>query len=239
MAIFPNAELEAIVQVNDKTRLDATKSFVDKGEAAITLVEIEPEAAAGFIDVTGSLPIKSKNWFLDWQYATDGVKTVTVRVTTDGAPVTASNTLTIISVADDKLFSADSDLIKHEPEILQDKNLPDGRNSFLNVQRRSQELILAFLDENGVVDIDGNRLTKADILDVEEVRQWSTFLSLRLIFEGLSNAIDDIFSEKAKRYETMEISARGRAQLRVDVNNDGILDDREGINMKTMDLVRQ
>ena len=54
MAIFPNAELEEVVQVDDKTRLDARKSFVSKDEADVTLIEVEPEAGSGFIDVTGS-----------------------------------------------------------------------------------------------------------------------------------------------------------------------------------------
>ena len=60
MAIFPHIELEDIVQVNDRTRLSAIKSFVSKDEAAVTLVEIEPESGSGFIDVTGA---KQADWF--------------------------------------------------------------------------------------------------------------------------------------------------------------------------------
>jgi hypothetical protein len=59
--IFPLVESEPIVQVSDKTRLSAVKSFKSNDEPAISLVEIEPESGSGFINVTGS-PINSKNW---------------------------------------------------------------------------------------------------------------------------------------------------------------------------------
>ncbi len=85
MAIFPNLKLEDIVQINDKTRLDASKSFT-ADEAAVTLVEIEPESAAGFIDITPTVATNSKQYFLDWSYSgTSRTVTVSVRITTDGA----------------------------------------------------------------------------------------------------------------------------------------------------------
>ena len=233
MAIFPNLRSEGTVQVNDRTRLDATGSFGDKSEAAITLVEIEPEASAGYIDVTGT---SSKDWYLDYEYATDGAKTVSVRVTTDGAPTTQSFTLTVKSVADDKLFSEDSDLLPHEPDIM--KWVPKGRNSYLNIHRRAQERIMAFLDEKGYTDTDGNRLVLADIVDIQEVTEWSKFLTLRLIFEGISNAVDDIFMDKAKKYKSMEVEARNRAILRVDVDGSGTIDDSERVRITSSRMYR-
>lgn len=86
--IFPVLKLEDVVQVNDQTRLDATKSYKTPDEAAITLVEIEPELEAGFIDVTSSK-------YLDYQYSSDGDKDVTVRITTDGVPTQLTKVLSI------------------------------------------------------------------------------------------------------------------------------------------------
>ena len=45
--IFINCINEGLIQVNDKTRIDVSRSFVS-GDG-ITDIEIEPEAAAGFI----------------------------------------------------------------------------------------------------------------------------------------------------------------------------------------------
>lgn len=234
MAIFPNLELEDIVQVNDKTRLNASKSFVSKDEAAITLIEIEPEASAGYVDVTAAA---AKNWYLDWEYATAGTKVVSCRVTTDGSPTTSTFSLTVVSAATDNLFSSDSDLTALEHDIL--RWVPDGRNSFKNVHRKAQSLIMAWLDENGHTDSSGARLTKAAIVDLEEVRYWSSALAMSLIFKSISNAVDDVFQEKAKQYDSMAISHRNRLILRLDVDGDASISVGEGINVRTLDLVRR
>ncbi len=216
MAIFGNLELEQIVQVDDKTRLDATKSYVTTDEAAITLLEIEPFAADGFVDVT-------TNRFLDFQYSTDGDKVISLRITTDGAPELFTKTLTIISVADDKLFSSDSELLPYEPRILE--WVRDGRNSFLDVHHAAQDRILGWLDEHRIWAVDGTRLDKDNVTDTQEFNDWSKFMVLRLIHEGISNATDDIFHEKALRYGEMESKARNRAAIRLDRNEDGTTDE--------------
>jgi len=212
MAIFGKLELEKIIQVNDKTRLDARKSFVSVDEAAITLIEIEPVAGNGYIDVT------SKQ-YLDWQYSADGDAVVSLRITTDGAPDTISGTLPVISELDDKLFSDDSELLPYEPQVLE--WVRSGRNSFKDIHRASQDRILKYLDKNKFWDLNGDPLTKAAIIDLNEVNDWSKFMTLKLIFEGLSNATDDIFHEKSLRYRDLERTARDRAVLRVDTNGDG------------------
>jgi len=227
--IFPTLELEQTVQTDDKTRLSAEKSYVTPDEASITLIEIEPEAGNGFLDVTSDR-------YLDWQYSTDGDKSVTVRITTDGSPVTFSKTLPVLSAADDRLFSTDSELLPYEPNLLD--WVREGRNSFLDVHRAAQDRILSWLDENRIWDNEGNRLTKEDITDLEEVNDWSKFMTLRLIFEGLSNAVDDIFNDKALRYMDMETKARNRAAFRLDRDNDGSTDETK-TDLRSVGLYRR
>lgn len=229
MAIFPTLEVESTLQVNDKTRLNALKTFISPDEAAISLVRIKPEATALFVDVT-------TNKYLDWSYATDGAKTVTVEVTTDGAPVTLNKTITVLSETDDKLFSVDSELTAHEPEIL--NYVRAGRSSFLDVHRLSQDRILTYLDEKRIWDSEGNRLTKDAVTDIEEVNDWSKFMTLMFIFEGLSNAVDDIFDQKAKKYRTSMEEARNRATLRLDLTDDSTINPSK-IDMRSVRLVRR
>ena len=234
MAIFPNLELEKKLQVNDKTRLDASKSFVSKGEAAISLVEIEPEAAAGFVDVTG---LEAADRFLDWEYATDGTKTVSIRVTTDGAPVTSTKTIEVVTVVADKLFSLDADLIMIESDVL--KYVRPGRNSFLDYHRRAQERILAYLDENAYVDRDGNKLTLASILDVSEFAEWSKFLVLSFVFRDFSNSIDDVLDQKSRFYEGRAVTSRGKLRYRMDLDLDGTIGDNEELIHDGPRLIRR
>lgn len=227
--IFPVLELESVVQVNDKTRLDARKTYVTAGEAAVTLTEIDPGDGSGFVDVTATQ-------YLDYQYATEGDKTIQLRVTTDGAPELLTKTLSILSAADDKLFSTDAELLPYENDIL--SYVRSGRNSFLDVHRAAQDRIVTWLDEHRIWDTQGNRLTKDNIIDIEEVNDWSKFMTLRLIFEQLSNSVDDIFSVKSSKYKAMEVEARNRASLRLDRDNDGEQDVSKTENRSTF-MVRR
>lgn len=236
MAIFPHLELEQTVQVNDKTRLNGTKSFISKGEAAITLVRIKPETSGSFITVSGA-GLTSKDWYLDWEYSTDGDKTVTVEITTDGAPTTESKVISVITEANDKLFSKDSDLTIHESDVLQ--YVPNGKNSFLYVHRRSQTLILDYLDQKGYVDTNGDRLTKSAVVDIQEVKEWSTFMTLKLIYQQLKKTPDDFFDQKMKTFESLEIAARSRAALRLDLDGDTAIDDGEYLRVDSVRALRR
>ena len=73
--IFPVLSHESIVQVDDKTRLDASKSF--SNSADITLVEIDPDGTGTFYDITNV-----DGWYLDMVYGVEGDKTITLRINT-------------------------------------------------------------------------------------------------------------------------------------------------------------
>lgn len=238
--IFPLIETESTVQVNDKTRLNCIKSYISKDEAAVTLVEIEPEASAGFIAITGASPIQSKNWFLDWSYATAGSKVVTLRITTNGAPVTFTKSLTIISEADDKLWSSDADLITHEPDIM--NWVRPGRASFLDYHRMAQTRILEWLDNLKVWNKDSEKFTKDDIelaIAYDDLKRISSYWALELIFGGLSNKTDDVFAEKAKEYRASRRELCGdRSRIRADYNKDGETTSNEQYQIKQIRLNR-
>lgn len=224
--IAPIIETESVIQAGDKTRIDATKSFVSKGETAITNVEIEPETGAGYITVFNA---DSKQWFLDWVYA--GItRTVTVscRVTNSGGPQTSTKTMLVTSFADDKLFSTDSDLIALEPDVL--KWVRKGRSSFLDVHRLAQKKIIEWLDETGHRNEDGTKISKAELLDVSEVQPWSRDLALSLIFMGLSNQTDDVFMKKTQYYASQAKDRSDRAVIAGDFNKDSVLDQGEQID---------
>jgi len=234
MAIFPHIDTEDIIQVNDKLRIDASKSIASKGESAITLVEVEPEAGSGFIDITGT---SFRDWYLDWEYATDGTKTISLRITTDGLPTSETLDIECVTEVDDKLFASDYDLEVYENDIR--KWVQPGRNTFKNIHRLAQTDILEWLYRNGYTARDGEKLTLDAILDTEEVREWSIFLALSFIFETLSNSVGDIFEQKARGYRSRMLTARRRSILRLDLNGDGVGSVFEGYNLITKDLVRR
>ena len=158
---------------------------------------------------------------------------------TDPENNTASATqlINVYSQEGDRLFCLDQDLVSHESDIL--KWVHPGRASFKNVIRRSQKLIIAWMDEKGYVDAYGEKYTKDAFIDLEEVRQWAIFMSLRIIFESMSNSIDDVFSVKSKKYEMLEQGARQRAVLRLDFDKDGVVDLNEGVGISSGSLYRR
>lgn len=235
MAIFGNIELESVVQLNDKTRINCSKTFVSKGSPAITLVRIKPEATDSFITVSGS-PVASKDFFLDWQYTTAGVKTVTLEVTA-GTTETFTATIEAVTATADKLFSTDQDLMAIEPEIL--KWIPVGRNSFINVHRASQKLILDWLDSIRVWRTDGTKLTKADLSLTDDLKQLSIYMTLELIFMGISNKTDDVFLAKAREYRAKAFDVKQRGRIQADFDGTGTLTPGEGADMRSFNLFRR
>lgn len=234
--IFPALEHEETVQVNDRTRLHAGGTFKSPDEAAFSLVRIKPEVGAAWYTVSGDLSDQS-SWYLDWSYATAGAKVVTVEATTNGSATEKTFSTTVLSVADDNLFSSDQDLKGYEPDVMD--WLKAGRNTFKDVHRAAQTTIMEHLDREGIVDVNDQKLTKAAVVDITEVREWSKFVAMRLLMEGRVNQVDDIWSKKAKVYFGLEQQARNRAVLRLDLNGDESADTDEEIDHDSGSVFRR
>ena len=243
--IFPSLTLEKVVQIEDKLRFDASKSFVSKGAVTETITDvlIQPEASESFISVFDA---DSDKWYLDWAYTTDGTKTVVVRVETDVTPAgrTRSYLVDSLDAEDDALFSGDPDLFAYEPRVFD--YLPKGKNSYLYAHRKAQENIIAYLDEQRIWKRDKSRYTKQDIATVaqtdseilEQFTRWSTFETLLIIFESFQVSNADIFQEKKGEYMQMRDSARNRSALRLDSNDDGTLD-TQPYDIRTLRMIRR
>lgn len=208
------------IQIDEKMRIDASRTFLHPGDANISSITIQPETGADTYTVT-------TDKYLDYAYDSAGTKTITVTLnhTGQGGSVTKTDTIEVVTEASENLFSVDADIISHEPDIL--NYLPEYKADYRYVHRLAQDRILTSLDERGITDNDGNRIVAADVKDIEECNDWSKFLALQYIFESLSNAIDDIFHEKAMRYREMARQASNRAFLRLDYDGDGTLEKTE------------
>ena len=238
--IFPKLTFETVLQVDEKTRLDASLSFATDSDV-IADVLIKPHSDADFISVYNNN--NKDRWFIDWAYEDDELVSPEVRLVTEDQTKTKIYTsgITVLSQEQDALLSDDNDLLPFETDIL--KYLPKGKNSFIYAHRKSQERILAYLDEQRIWRNDGSRYTKQDIVDLpsefkDQFKQWSCFQTLTIIFESLQRSNNDIFQEKKMEYEKLMISARNRASLRLDQNGDGNLDPIP-YNIRTTRLVRR
>ena len=216
MAIFAILKTEKVVQVGDRTRLDASGSFVT-GIDAITKVEIKPSESDDFISVALDV------LYLDWAYPDAGDVVASVRVTTgiddDEAFGVGAAELQIISAEEDMLFSDDSDIYAEEPTA--NSILPEGRASFLHVHREAQKQIMAAISKR---DTSGAWIEPSSILDKREIRDWSKYLSLQIIYQGSINEPDDVYSVKAETYRQRAEAEAARGYIVLDLDNDGTPD---------------
>lgn len=219
------------VQISEKVRIDVSKTFAFSGRSISTIVVKPVHDGSDSYDVTSA-------GFLDIAYDSAGTKTIHVTLTLDnGATIALAKEITVVSEATENLFSSDPELISHEPDIL--NYLPEAYCDYRYVHRLAQDRIMSIIDERGITDNDGNRLTAVDVKDIEECNDWSKFLALQYIFESLSNAIDDVFAEKSNRYREMVRQASNRAFLRLDYDGDGTLETTERGSAVTGRLFRR
>ncbi len=219
------------VQISEKVRIDVSKTFAYSGRTISSIVVKPVSEADDSYDVTSA-------GYLDITYDSAGTKTIHVTLTLDNDETIAlAKEITVVSEATENLFSSDPELISHEPDIL--NFLPEMFSDYRYVHRLSQDRIMAYLDEKGITDNDGKKLTAVDVKDTEELNDWSKFLALQYIYESLSNSIDDIFSEKSNRYRQMVKQCQNRALLRLDYDNDGTLEDDERGSLSTGRIYRR
>jgi len=238
MAIFPILRSEDTLQVNDKVRFDASESFINGTTAAITNVEIEPDEDLGFISVFNA---NAQLRYLDWIYLTAGEKEVTLRITSgtgmSAVTETLIKTVTVLTAADDYLFSTDADLRTKEHDIL--RWLPDGYSSWNHVHRLAQRNILDWFDEIRLFKDDGTAWLPEDVVTKAQVRRISLYTSLRMIFSSISNQVGDIFDQKAQAYLAMERDAKNRNYITLDFDGDGNASNNERQELRSMSLVRR
>jgi Ca2+-binding EF-hand superfamily protein len=94
------------------------------------------------------------------------------------------------------------------------------------------------LEEFGVLDSEGNKLTEDAIVDIEEVREWATYLALHVIYKTSSNANEDVFKAKAADYFNKAKQSRTRSFFKFDYNGDGSIDKNEWINLQAIEVYR-
>jgi hypothetical protein len=231
MDIFVVIKHDSKTQLGDKVRFDLSNIFVARPFSPnnISKIEFKPTPSSSFYVVHDSaIPAQKflpKDWYFDWSFesktgAVANVMDVEVRVTADDATVqTKLSNILLFTKAEDALFSDDNDLLNYEHDIL--KYLPAGRSSWNHIHRRSQERILSYLFEKGFKNSDGTPFGKDQLVDKQDYKEWSTFMTLKLIFGTAINSKDDVFVEKSRFYENLEAKAN-KTEFRIDTDKDGI-----------------
>lgn len=165
-----------------------------------------------------------------------GLKKITLTINNGLVPVSHTMYQKVYTVNGDCLFSSDSEMVALEEDIL--KWVPPGRSSFKDVHRKAQQQIMDWINAQGYRTLDDDSFTKFDIVDKSQVRQWSTYLALGIIFEGNSNAVDDIFDKKSKAFYSKALDARNKF-VQMDVDGSGSIDSDETLRLNSGNLYRR
>jgi hypothetical protein len=208
MSIFGVIKTDDKVFTGDQLRIDTWTSFLAPGLtfATSTSHEISVDEGVTWFNVT------PKKGIADWIFSTAGDKIITLRLTTSTpTSQTFTKTVKVLDLTAQKLFSLDSDLYIIEPEI--DQYLPKRWSSWNLVHLKAQEYIIDWLDEKRIFRKDGTKYVVNDLLDLQEVKQWSVYKTLEFIYEGNSNIVGDISSTKRDKYKLMASEKASRSQL--------------------------
>lgn len=141
------------------------------------------------------------------------------------------NYIEVYTPEGDGLYSEDSDLVSLEPDIM--KWVQSGRATYLDLHRKSQKLILDYLDRKGFRNEDGKKITKFMLVDNSDVRVWSYYQVLKLFFLGIQNDKDDVFKKKSDYYSKLEVDARERVEISLDSDEDGEPDESSKLHVSS------
>lgn len=233
MSIFGVIKTDDKVFTGDQLRIDVSGSFLAPGLSFGTIShEISIDEGVTWFNV-------STKKSADWIFSTAGEQIITLRLTASTTPTATTQTFTktvnVLDLTAQKLFSLDSDLYIIEPEI--DQYLPKRWSSWNLVHLKAQEYIIDWLDEKKTFKRDGSKYGVSDILDKQEVKQWSTYKVLEFIYEGNSNIVGDISSIKRDKYRTMSDEKASRSQLSLNYSGD-VADTEQRVDLFSVNVVR-
>ncbi len=95
---------------------------------------------------------------------------------------------------------------------------------------------MSWIEEKGFINQFQDKYTKWDIADLSEVKQWATYMALRIIFEGASNSKDDVYIQKMAQHTSNELAAQQKCVLRIDLDKDGRVDKWETLDINSVRL---
>lgn len=225
--IFPILKYEDVIYTNNRVRFEASESFANKALATVSH-EMSMDGGSTWINIT-------QKKHLDWMFLNDATYVVQLRInTSDLDSATISKTVEVVDASTQVFFSNDSDLYKYEADI--DKYLPDRWSSWIHMHAEARKIFMDWLDEKGIKKEDGSKYLVEDVMDIEQVRQFSTFKALELIFESNIKVTGDVFSFKRDHYRKLSNEKLSRSEIKLDFNGNTEAD--ESTNLLTVGVER-
>lgn len=216
MAKFGFILSDSKVFQGDLIQFDFSKSTFNGADIPQTVSHEFSINGTDFVNVTDKKQIS-------WVFNDSGPQPIYLTLNSSLGSELFTTSIEVLDIVDAKLFTTDFDLVAYEPDIM--KYLPKKWSSWNIIHMRAQDYIINYLSEKAILDKFGNAYTKDDIRDIKEVKDWSSALVLRYIFNTISNADNDIFKSKSDEYEEIANARGSRARINLDHNKNSKTDD--------------
>ena len=134
------------------------------------------------------------------------------------------------------LFSDDNDIVKEFPQLMDDCYYSPGKTDHILFHAASKEYIMSRLRTLGYVKTGSNgeeNINEWDVLDVFELQQASLYYTIGQIFFNLSDNNQDQYWQKYQEYNKKFEEAFALGRLRIDLDNDGQVDEVEKQQIKS------
>ena len=205
---------------------------------SLSNVSIQYENSSGLVNVANLIDRTyglGNSGKISWDLASDAVKStkfgkelywysLSVNISTVARSVLGINVI----------YSGDADLAEEYPGVME--LLPENATSFINFHASSRKDIVQKL--RGKFTANGNLLTQFDLLNNEEVKQASKYLTLSKIFAWLSDAPGDKWSLKSEAFYGSAIDYLNNVTLTIDSNDNGTIDQEEKNVIQFVRVVR-
>jgi hypothetical protein len=162
----------------------------------------------------------------DWAANTiNGVENYYLRLT-----VSVNTTANIRIQGMNVVFSDDQDLKGVYPTVT--NYLQSGELSFILRHENSRDLIVQdirniAIKKRSVSATYYENIDAWDLLEIDEVNMWATYLTLENIFSGLQSNGGDFYKDKSEEYAKKAEFYKNATYLTLDKDNDGIKDSSE------------
>ncbi len=141
------------------------------------------------------------------------------------------------------VYSDDQDLKSEVPEIL--RHIYSGETTYILRHQAARDDIIQDIRNSGKYKQNATdglvyQVDVWDILDIEEVKQWSKYLALSKIYYNIFTEENDAYHLRAKYFENKAKDAAKLYYATLDLDDDGIkdIDERLGTNFSSGRLVR-
>lgn len=173
----------------------------------------------------------TRSGFITWARPEDAQAVSVNSIESCWVRISSSANTDVMSVqAINILFSDDNDICQEVPALIDACFYQNGQASHILNHVAAKNYIMGRLRSLKYIKTTANgdeNINEWDILDIFELRQASTYYAISQIYFNLSDNVDDQYWAKYQEYNKKFEEAFGLGQLRIDTNDDGLVNETE------------